>query len=57
MSRDELARLLGMGIVMRVVFIRKKGRSFVVVVGREIREYILKNNFCLENVWQSRMRR
>ncbi len=33
MSRDELARLLGMGIVMRVVFIRKKGRSFVVVVG------------------------
>ena len=57
MSRDELARLLGMGIVMRVVFIRKKGRSFVVVVGREIQEYILKNNFCLENVWQSRMRR
>lgn len=33
MSRDELARLLGMGIVMRVVFIRKKDRSFVVVVG------------------------
>ena len=57
MSRDELARLLGMGIVMRVVFIRKKDRSFVVVVGREIQEYILKNNFCLENVWQSRMRR
>ncbi len=33
MSRDELASLLGMGIVMRVVFIRKKDRSFVVVVG------------------------